>query len=455
LTAAKVSGLDGLNPAVADPTVFKAFTAMGTLHDEQKWDKVVEVGDAWLDARGGMNPTAATWYAQALMGVGRYGDAVEWAAIATRHMPKDEIIPRIAAWSTYAQALSRTGQFDRAKRAMASAVSLDADHAQTQEKQGHMLATMALCSSKPIVVRGRRLFPDQLWAAAWELMESRLAEDEKKIPPYFHGWDGETKEPVSVLHEQGLGDAVLVARWIPWLVKTTGHPVTYYGPPTLGPWMREIPGVVLGDFEDTDTRGNAGEHLGAAVRAMSLPYHTHMRSVADLPAPWAPSVLTRQRAYRTRSGPLKVGVCWKGATVGWHDFERSFTAEQFAPIFAPLEGATFVNLAHEAAVPSEAPFHAVAFDDVMHTGHVIADLDLVVTVDTGIAHLAGSLTVPTLVIPPTVPDWRWVWPRGQTTPFYPSVIVVRRRFANDAQVITTTRQVLEMYAAKLSETRAA
>lgn len=426
-----------------DPTIATAFEAMGQAHDLQQWQKVVDVGDAWYAARGGMTPTAATWYAQALQGVGRYEEAVPWAGVAAKRMPKDEPVAQIAAWSTYAQALARIGHFERAKTAMLTAISIKADHDETAEKQGHMLACVALSTKKDVVVQGRSVPRVRAWAQAWQMMESRLSQADKQLPPDFRLWDGVTKEPVAVMHEQGLGDAILSARWIPHLVEQTGYPVTYYGPKILEGWMATIPGVVLGDFDRPTPQ--------AAVRCMSLAHHAHMQNAASIPAPYAPSTLLSERQYRPSTGPVRIGVCWKGATVGWHNFERSYTPEQFAPVFAPLAGATFVNLAHETE--AFGGLDAAKFDDVMHTGRVVAGLDLVVTVDTGLAHIAGSLGVPTIVIPPTVPDWRWTWPRGTDTPFYPSITVVRRKRADDAGVLQVARRMTEQYAAAVSATR--
>lgn len=447
----RVSKMEGLARTVADPTTATAVEAMGTAHDSRDWEKVVAVGDAWIQARGNIEAGCATWYANALMGVRRYEDAVLWAQRSAKAMPRTEPVACLAAWATYAQALCRIGHFERAKTACLTCLAIDPKgHPESLEKQGHILATIALTAKKPVNVHGKLVQPERLWAKAWALMEHRLAEPERQLPKGFRWWDGLTKEPVAVLHEQGLGDAVLTARWLSSLAETTGHPVTYYGPATLHGWMREIPGVVVADLQDAQVRADAGEDLGAAIRCMSLAHLAHMRSPQDIPAPFAPAVLKTSRLYRDRS-LIRVGVCWKGASIGWHDSERSYTPDQFAPVWLPLEGVEFVNLAHEADVPEDAPFARREFEDVMHTGLVMAGLDVVVTVDTGVAHLAGSLGIPTIVIPPTVTDWRWVWPRGTETPFYPNVTVVRRRRAEDTSVIPMARRLVEGFVNALKQ----
>ena len=130
------------------------------------------------------------------------------------------------------------------------------------------------------------------------------------------------------------------------------------------------------------------------------------------------------------------------------DYQRSFTAEQFAPVWSALPGVEFVNLCHDAPVPDDAPFVRTAFDDVYACGEVMTGLDMVVTVDTSVAHLAGSLGVPTLVLAPTVPDWRYDWPprTGCGSPFYPTVTVMRRQRADDLSVLTHARAMIEQFA---------
>jgi hypothetical protein len=76
---------------------------------------------------------------------------------------------------------------------------------------------------------------------------------------------------------------------------------------------------------------------------------------------------------------------------------------------------------------------------VYETGEVLTSLDLVITVDTLIAHLAGSLGIPTIVIAPTYYDWRYRWPGEAGSPFYSSVSVFRQQFGDDVSVLGRVR----------------
>lgn len=408
-------------------------SAMAEAHDAKAWAKCVAVGDAWLEARGVMPALCCVWYAQSLMGVGRYDEAVSWAEIAVKHLPSQTTEQRIAlcaARSTYAQALARVGRFVKAKSILKQMTQAPIEHPETLEKQGHILLAIS-----------------DKWKQGWAQHEARLSNT--NLPEGFVRWDGVSQGRLAVLHEQGIGDAVLFARWLEEAARWTGQDVVWFGPErVLGRWMADLPGVIVGE------RGDVPTPTDFAIYAMSLPHYLHCERPTQVPPAVAPRSLIEQRAaYSLTPGRMRVGVCWKGSADGWHDFERSFAALEFAPIWAELHGVEFVNLCHGAEVPADAPFVARSFTDIYQTGEEIADLDLVVTVDTSVAHIAGSLDVPTLVLAPTVPDWRYQWPArsGCGSAFYESVTVIRRQRADDLEVIQHARAMIEQFADALNQ----
>lgn len=407
-----------------------AFEGMADAHDLKLYEKVVTLGDAWIAARGEMPGLAMVWYAQGLMAQYRLEDALLMAGFATDALKDSHPIAYCAALAAYGQALARTGDFAEARRQLKIMATLTGtDDGETMEKQGHTL--LAISSQ---------------WAKGWRMTEGRLKSPGRGLPEQVRPWDGVTREPVAVLHEQGIGDALLIARWLPWVAKVTGHPVTWYGPELLHDWMAGLPNVRVGALSDLE------RVTTAACYAMSLPSLSGVQRPSDVPPPVAPhDLLTARRFHHPRRGHIRVGVCWKGSAGGWHDFERSFPYEEMAPVWAACEGVEFVNLAHEAAVPNDAPFVAVKFGSILASAHGVAGCDLVVSVDTSIVHLAGSLGVPTLAIVPTVPDWRYTWPHGGTTPFYPSVTVLRKKHMLDLGVVEKARALVEKYAQALNQ----
>lgn len=416
--------------AQLDHTTQLGTQAMAEAHDAKRWDRCVEVGDAWLEARGEMPALCAVWYAQSLMAMGRLDEAVHWAKVPAERLPSGTLGERIAqcaARSTYAQALARVGRFVKAKSVMKQMASVPVEHPETLEKQGHILLAIS-----------------DKWRQGWAMHEARS--HNATLPDDLPRWNGMDRGTVGVLHEQGIGDAILFARWLPELAEKMDH-VVWFGPEqVLGRWMRELPNVIVGK------RGEHRTPVDAALYAMSLPHVLGCDRPSDVPPPVAPRSLLEQRSTYSPNTPLRVGVCWRGSPDGWHDFERSFTVEQFAPVFAPLDGVEFVNLCHDAEVPDSAPFVKRAFADVYETGQEIAGLDLVVSVDTSVVHLAGSLGVPTLCLAPTVPDWRYDWPappkqsrRSPGTKFYPSVTVIRRQRGDDLSPVQAARAMIESF----------
>ena len=288
------------------------------------------------------------------------------------------------------------------------------------------------------------------WRRGWSLHESRRYNPAVVVrgadtAPRWNGTDGPAT--VAIIDEQGLGDAVLMARWIPWLTATAGRTPRFYGRAALRRWI-EATGCEFVDRpvqpSGRDAAAESDEITESSVAlTMSLPNLAQCATPSEVPAPFAPSALLRARAQRvgnerTGGNRYRVGVCWTSTAANLNKQLR-FLPEQFGEIWSPLDGVEFVNLTHEARVGASAPFGVRRFGDVYETGELLASLDLVVTVDTLVAHLAGSLGVPTIVIAPTYYDWRYRWPGEGGSPFYPSVSVFRQQFGDDVSVLARVR----------------
>ena len=136
----------------------------------------------------------------------------------------------------------------------------------------------------------------------------------------------------------------------------------------------------------------------------------------------------------TGSAPsLRVGIAWQGNPGHKGDRWRSVRLEQFAPL-AEHAGVRLVSLQKGAGSEQLEKMPGLAIDlgpeltDLADTAAVIRCLDLVITVDTAVAHLAGALGVPVWVALPTVPDWRWLLQR-EDSPWYPSMRLFRQAAA--------------------------
>ncbi len=113
---------------------------------------------------------------------------------------------------------------------------------------------------------------------------------------------------------------------------------------------------------------------------------------------------------------FRVGVCWHGTVEHGNDADRS-APYSFMPFFTGLDGIEAVSLQYG---------EPLRFRDYLETAQFIQMLDCVVTVDTSVVHVAGTLGIPTFCLVPTVPDWRWPASWGEYCPWYKSVVVLRR-----------------------------
>jgi hypothetical protein len=132
----------------------------------------------------------------------------------------------------------------------------------------------------------------------------------------------------------------------------------------------------------------------------------------------------------------RVGLCWAGNPAHGNDRRRSLALSVLAPLFS-VPGITWFSLqvgeaAAQLATTSAA--HRVvplpAGTELIDTTALIAELDLVISVDTGIAHLAGALARPTWLLLPFAPDWRWQLGRDDS-PWYPTLRLFRQSQPGD------------------------
>jgi len=148
---------------------------------------------------------------------------------------------------------------------------------------------------------------------------------------------------------------------------------------------------------------------------------------------------------------VKVGLVWAGSPHHTNDKERSIALDMYAPL-ATIEGCDFVSLqiGDSADQVQGATFPIVDLTqdikDYADTAALVSQLDLIITVDTSVAHIAGALGKPVWVLLPHAPDWRWQVDR-KDSPWYPTMILYRQpkrrdwasvlsRLVNDLQVLS-------------------
>jgi tetratricopeptide (TPR) repeat protein len=237
--------------------------------------------------------------------------------------------------------------------------------------------------------------------------------------PYRRGfvqpqWDG---APLAgrrlLLHgEQGLGDVIQFCRYAPLV---SGGEVVLEVHPPLVRLLRGLPGTsrVL-------ARGETLPMFDLHCPLMSLP-----RLFPDIPAaPYLPAP-----PVRAREGKPRIGLVWKGSSHHPDDRRRSLPEAALAPLLA-LSGIAWLSLQIGSPPPPGAADLTAGIGDFADTAEALAGLDLLITVDTSIAHLAGAIGRPAWVLLAYTPDWRWQLDRSDT-PWYPSLRLFRQSMPGD------------------------
>lgn len=246
---------------------------------------------------------------------------------------------------------------------------------------------------------GLLLLADGRLEEGFALYEGRFTRPERRVEKpalSFPEWTGGPVRSLLVWPEQGLGDQMLHARWIVALAEQ-GVDVTLVCPPPLVRLFNALPARIIAQSGEVHVaRHEAWTMIG------SLPFRCGAGRAALPDAPYLhPGPWTR------RGG---VGVCWRGDPKYPANAERSLS----------LEATERLLRLGRSLLPED-----TGVGDFLETAEIIAGLDLVITVDTSIANLAGAMGKACWVLLAQPCDWRWGW-RGEQTPWYPSVRLFRQ-----------------------------
>jgi ADP-heptose:LPS heptosyltransferase len=175
----------------------------------------------------------------------------------------------------------------------------------------------------------------------------------------------------------------------------------------------------------------------AAMMSMPCLFKTTLATIPqDVPYLSAdPQLRAQWQARLAVASGMKIGIAWSGRA---YPVGRSIPIEMLAEGLKNIGGATFVNLQRGAAprdlqaASQHLPFLDLSADiaDFADTAALVDNLDLVITVDTAVAHLAGAMGKPTWVLLQHVPDWRWLTQR-EDSPWYPTMKLFRQVQAGD------------------------
>lgn len=290
------------------------------------------------------------------------------------------------------------------------------------------------------------------WSEAWNHYEFRWMQEtlaplraEFDVPL----WAGQDLRGKTILlrAEQGVGDVIQFIRYAP-LVKALGARVVLQNRANLDELAASFPGIdhVLRPKEEMP-------EFDYYAHLMGLPrvFGTEIDSVPDA-VPYLEIDAERLERWRRRFASdrkLKIGLVWAGSPTHVRDRYRSTSLEALAPLF-DIEGASWYSLQKgPAAQAISARGSAIAIEDLQdeltdfaETAAAINALDLVVSVDTSVAHLAGALGKPLWLMLPHPAEWRWLEHRDRT-PWYPTTRLFRQQRMGDwEEVVQRMKPIL-------------
>ena len=351
-----------------------------------------------------------------------------------------------ASWLNMGNASADLGDLTSANALYRTAIRLDPALAEAHASLGYILTmfgelpeAIAACET---AIRLRPGFAQAHWNVAiaallsgdlprgfieyeWRKVHPRYCADFPQLPG--SAWDGSDPAGRTILvrAEQGFGDAIQFARYLPMVLAAGASPILVCAS-SLVALMRCIPNVQavaasdpLPDYDMWIDQISLPRVFGTTLRTIPSPGGYLSTAPASVAA-WG---------ARLPEGP-KIGLALAGNPNHPADRQRSIPAE-FARMLTGIPGSSFINLqfghaARGLGLPDLTPW----LTDYAETAALIDSLDLVITVDTSVAHLAGALGKPVWVLLPHAPDWRWLLGRTDS-PWYRSARLFRQPAPGD------------------------
>ena len=261
-----------------------------------------------------------------------------------------------------------------------------------------------------------------------------------------------------LLHtDEGLGDAIQFLRYVP-MVAALGARVVVVVPDAVWPLLSGLEGV--SQCVPLSAGTLPAFDMWCQLSSLPLAFGTRLDTIPST-TPYLSARAESLPAWEARLGArdgLRVGLVWSGNPAHRNDYNRSMPLSTLAPILDV--GARFLSLQKDPR-PDDKAFllarpeivdHTAQLTDFAETAALISCLDLVITVDTSVTHLAGALGCPTWILLPHTPDWRWLLDRDDS-PWYPSARLFRQDETRDyTSLIARVRHELVQLVAPAAKT---
>jgi tetratricopeptide (TPR) repeat protein len=369
----------------------------------------------------------------------------------------------IALKSDYAEAfynhgtiLYELGRFEAALTPLASAIALRPDYAKAIYNHGATLMALGrIDEALAAFARALAVQPDYpepawnrglchlltgRWREGWPDYERRW--QTTQTPPVWHTcgrpqWTGreDIRGRTVLLHsEQGHGDTIMAVRFVRRVI-AMGARVIIDAPAAMLPLLAQIDGVTLTRPDEPAPAFDFYCPLMSLPRALDVTLENLQADVSYLAAPAAHLEKWRERLQRSQG--LKVGINWAGNPAFRHDKMRSIGLARMLPLLAQ-SGVEFFALQKDLRdgdaeiLRSERRIIPLGgqIESFADTAAIISQLDLVISSDASVVHLAGALGKPVWILLQHVPDWRWLFDRDDS-PWYPTARLFRQTEPGD------------------------
>jgi len=321
------------------------------------------------------------------------------------------------------------GALDEAETHFRRAITFDPTSAAAK----YNLATLTLLRGN--YREGLALYEHRFEAFTREFVAGKRLNDRL---PAERRWRGEdlAARRLLVWADQGIGDSLMVMRYLPMLKSRGAGEVTVWCEQALQRLMQATPGV-----DAVVTNGEMPDPLNFDMHCpiMSLPF-MFAASPESIPhaVPYLSVAAQLEDQWGERLAEIrkkKVGVAWAGNKSLRDDGRRSIALRELAPLLHAPDIQP-ISLQKGEATDQLAQFDGLILDymnlchDFMDTAALVQNLDLVISVDTAVAHLAGALGKPVWLLNRWGGDWRW-GPAGEDSPWYPTLRILRQTERDD------------------------
>ena len=239
---------------------------------------------------------------------------------------------------------------------------------------------------------------------------------------------------ILLIGDQGYGDTIQFARYIPQVAERCQQVILGCSA-EMAPLLARIPGVGVCCHRWNEIPGHAAHTRLSSLAGL---FHTRLETIPTevpylTPDPNRVAIWADRLNGQLPRGLRRIGIAWSGRPTHPNDRRRSISLERLAPLAAAAP-ANFICL--QKPLPA-ADMHAMSLfpgltdltstlSDFEETAALIANLDMVITVDTAMGHLSGALGKPVWILLPKASDWRWLLDRTDS-PWYPTARLFRQR----------------------------